>query len=278
MEFKTELMKELNRTKFRIRLSGLYTEDYQVRMIRENSIRGLTGMIARGEGEETVYEYDVTGLFSLTQHYKQKKITAEEMLGFLKQIQEVIEEVEGYLLNPNRLLLEPDYIFCEEGSYSFCYFPQGEEDIRMSFHRLMEHFVQWTDYQDIPSVKTAFLLHKETMKENYSLKKIMKKLEEIQEDGKRDEILKKKTGESEINQNEPEKAYIPDEVKRRQEELWQPGEYDSEEHDWITRQELGSKILKETDNLWTPVKRLLHKHKRPKWGEWDGIYIDEEEL
>lgn len=278
MKFKSELKKELNQTRLRLRVAGLYTEDYQVRMIRENAVKGLTAMYARGEGDETVYEYDITGLMSMNKCYKQKKITGKEMYEFLRQVQEVVEETKRYLLNPGRILLDPDYIFCEDGRYSFCYFPQGEEDIRDSFHRLMDDFVQWTDYQDIPSVKTAFLLHKETMRENYSLKKIMKKLEELQkeEDGEEKAEMKDILGESE--QKAEQQRHIPEEVKYQQEQLWQPGEYDSTEHDWITRQELGSKILKETDNLWSPVKRLLHRHKRPKWGDWDGIYINEEDL
>ena len=149
MEFQTELKKELNQTRLKISLSGLYTEDYQIRMLRENRVQGMLPISARGEGETTVYEYDITGMISLRQYYKQKKISGKEMNGFLKQIQEAVEETERFLLNPNRLLLDPDYIFCEDGICRFCYFPQGKEDIRMSFHRLMDDFVQWTDYQDI---------------------------------------------------------------------------------------------------------------------------------
>ena len=55
-------------------------------------------------------------------------------------------------------------------------------------------------------------------------------------------------------------------------------EYDTKEHDWITEQEMGSSIMKETENLWTPVRRFLNKHKKPKWGDWDGLHIEEEEL
>lgn len=274
MEFQTEIKKELNQMRLRISLPGLYTEDYQVRMIRENTIKGLIPISGHGEGKNTIYEYDITGLTSLRRYYKQKKITGEEMKGFLTQIQEVIEETQGYLLDPNRLLLNPEYIFYEDGGCRFCYFPQGEEDIRLSFHRLMDDFVQWTDYQDIPSVKTAFFLHKETMKENYSLKKIIKELEKMRAEEEQIEITGKEKKESEG------RRYEPEEESGRQEELWQQRtvEYDREEHDWIARQEMGSKILKETDNLWNPVKRLLHRHKRPKWGDWDGVYIDEEEL
>lgn len=305
MEFQTELKKELNQTKLRLSLSGVYTEDYQIRMIRENTIKGLIPLMAHGEEERTVYEYDITGLISLRQQYKQKKITREEMQGFLKQVQEVLEETKEYLLNPNRLLLNPDYIFYEEGICKFCYFPNGEEDIRLSFHRLMDDFVQWTDYQDIPSVKAAFYLHKETMKENYSLKKLEQGLEEVgkeEVEGKSGEGNPKrkadrnnaknsrKNGENRHGRRAEEeretrdlsrvreRRYMPEEARNWREELWGQEMYDNGEHDWISRQELGGKILRETDNLWNPVKRFLHRHKRPKWGDWDGVYIDEEEL
>ena len=114
MEFQTEIKKELNQIRLKISLPGLYTEDYQVRMIRENTIKGLIPISGHGEGKNTVYEYDITGLTSLRRYYKQKKIAEEEMKGFLTQIQEVIEETQGYLLDPNRLLLNPEYIFYED--------------------------------------------------------------------------------------------------------------------------------------------------------------------
>ena len=118
----------------------------------------------------------------------------------------------------------------------------------------MDSFVQWTDYKDVPSVKLAFLLHKETMEENYSLKKIMETIREQEE------------------QKEKQK-------KRRDEEPeFTMGTYETSEHDWITHQEMGSQILRETDNMWTPVKHFLNRHKKPKWGDWDGLYVEEEVL
>ena len=42
--------------------------------------------------------------------------------------------------------------------------------------------------------------------------------------------------------------------------------FDRTEHDWIASQEMGSTILRETENLWTPMKRFLHRRRKPKWG------------
>ncbi len=268
MEIHTEVKSELNKTLLRICIPGITETDYQVRMLQTNEIKGVLPVNIRGEGEATVYEYEITGLMSMQNMYRQTKITKEEMKIFLSKINETIMDVERYLLNSNRILLEPELIFKEDGEYCFCYLPSYDGTIRKNFHKLMEYFVQWTDYQDIASVQTAFLLHKETMKENYSLTGIIEKLSALEE---KDSNIK-----------------VDKAITDKQTELWDTKgnamyqgsthEYDTEEHDWITRQEMGSKILKETDNLWNPVKKLLNRHKRPRWGDWDGIYIDEEEL
>ena len=123
----------------------------------------------------------------------------------------------------------------------------ADVDFWEEFHCLTEYFVKKADYEDKECVKITFLLHKETMEENYSLEKLV------------DECLKVE----EKKEEEPEVPVIS---------------YDTTEHDWIQEQERVSSILKETDNMWAPVKRFLHKHKKTKWGSWDGLYVEEEEL
>ncbi len=109
---------------------------------------------------------------------------------------------------------------------------------------MTEYFVKQADYEDKECIRMVFLLHKGTMEENYSLEKLIA------------ECLKKEER--------------PEEEKKNQ--------YDTQEHDWITSQEMGSLIMEETENMWTPIRRFLRKHKKPKWGDWDGLYIEEEEL
>ena len=66
--------------------------------------------------------------------------------------------------------------------------------------------------------------------------------------------------------------------ERMRKERYRKRRYDTREHDWIAEQEMGSLIMEETENLWTPVRRFLRKHKKPRWGEWDDLHIEEEEL
>ena len=174
--------------------------------------------------------------------------------------------MQKYLLDIHCILLNPEYIFYEEEQFYFCYYPPKTSELWKDLHELTEYFVKHADYQDEESVQTIFFLHRETMEENYSLDKIMTK------------ILYQEDERKETRENE-EREIQKKEVQNRR-NLWEKEEvrYDTREHDWIAEQEMGSLIMEETENLWTPVRRFLRKHKKPRWGEWDDLHIEEEEL
>ena len=227
-----------------------YTEDYQNRMLEENYVEGLLEMSGRGMDDKSCYDYDVSGKVSMKALYEKHTISGEEIKRLLKSILSVVKEVECYLLDVNHILMDPEYIFYAEEQYYFCYYPPGNKSLWEGFHHLSEYLVKCADYQDQECVQMIFLLHQETMKENYSLEQIIR------------ECIKEEEEEQIEKTEETDDKYA----------------FDREEHDWIASQEMGSTILRETENLWTPMKRFLHKRRKPKWGDWDGLYIEEEDL
>ena len=138
----------------------------------------------------------------------------------------------------------------EEGKFYFCYYPPASQDLWTAFHHLTEYLVRQADYEDKECVRIVFLLHKETMEENYDLEKLVGRC---------------------LDMEEPVPEEVPEKNLKKQ-------EYDTRDHDWIAEQETGSQILKETENMWRPVKRFLNRHRRQKWGDFDGLHIEEEEL
>ena len=201
-----------------------------------------------------------TPKISMQAMYTRAKLKAEDIRQFMYQFGNVLKETGKYLLDIHCILLEPEYIFYEEGQFFFCYYPPATQDLWEKFHVLTEYMVKVADYEEEECVRLAFLLHKGTMEENYSLEKL------IAECGEREEK----------DMEKPVRKTMIDELLEEKRE--RTSYYDTEEHDWITEQEMGSSIMRETDNLWIPVKRFLNKHKKTKWGEWDGLHIEEEEL
>lgn len=235
--------------------AAVYREDYQMRMLGANEIEGLLPVRGRGMDGNSCYDYDVSGKLPIRALYEKSVINSKDLKGFLSALRDVIENVKKYLLNIHCVLLSPDYIFYEDSRFYFCYYPLKSTQLWEDIHELTEYFVKRADYTDQECVRMVFLLHKETMSENYSLDKII------------DECLKKE-------KEDPGKEEGPElKAKMSKEEV----RYDTERQDRDTGQEMGY-IMEDAENFWTPMKRFLKKHKKPRWGEWDGLYIEEEEL
>lgn len=249
--------------KITVEETSVYHEDYQMRMLQANEIEGLLPVKGRGIDDVSFYDYNVSGKISMQAMYERSKIGGEDLKMFLRQLLAVIRETENYLLDIHCILLKPEFIFYEDGRFYFCYYPKAKQDLWDELHKLTEYFVKQADYEDKESVRIVFILHKETMAENYSLEKIMKEcMKEEKKKDKADDI-----GARELYDEEED----GDDERRLL-------NYDSEHHDWIRKQHHGNLIMEETENMWTPVKRFLSRRKKPKWGDWDGLYIEEEEL
>ncbi|GFI50686.1 hypothetical protein IMSAGC020_01895 [Lachnospiraceae bacterium] len=233
----------------------LYKEDYQVRMLKANDLEGILKMGGRGVNESSYYDYDVSGKISMKAMFERSKIKADDIKIFLRDLKIAVKEVETFLLNIHCILLKPEYIFYEEGRFFFCYYPLARQDMWEEFHVLTEYFVKQADYQEEECINMVFLLHKKTMDENYSLEKLT--AECMQCDGKTEEIYEE-----------------PDEMAEEESQ----DAYELAKRDWITEREMNGNMMRETENLWLPVKRFLDRHKKPKWGDWDGLHIEEEEL
>lgn len=224
----------------------LYKDDYQIRMLQANHLEGLLPVRGRGMNGRSFYDYDVSGKISVKAMFERSEINSKDIKIFLFRLKEVIKTVEEYLLDKDCILLDPEYIFYEEENYYFCYYPIRKESLWKSFHGLTEFLVKHTDHKDKQCVEMSAFLHKETMKENYSLDKVIADCLKIEE---------------------------PKQEKEKRVPI-----YDTKETDWFFEEQTANSILKETDNMWFPMKRFLNKHRKQKWGEWDGLYLEDQEF
>lgn len=223
-----------------------YKNDYQIRMLQANHLEGLLPVRGRGMNGSSFYDYDVSGKISMRAMFERSEIKSKDIKKFLSRLKETVRIVEEHLLKEDCILLDPEYIFYEEEQYFFCYYPVGKESLWKSFHNLTEFFVKHTDHKDKQCVEMSAFLHKETIKENYSLDKVIAECLKIEEP----------------KQEKEERMPI----------------YDTAEMDWFFEEKSANSLLKETDNLWLPMKRFLNKHKKSKWGDWDGLYLEDEEF
>ena len=107
----------------------LYKEDYQMKMLKANSPEGFLKVAGRGMNGSSYYDYDVSGKISMQAMYTRAKLKAEDIRQFMYQFGNVLKETGKYLLDIHCILLEPEYIFYEEGQFFFCYYPPATQDL-----------------------------------------------------------------------------------------------------------------------------------------------------
>ena len=169
-EFETKL----NRVCLHIYKEKHYEEDYQMPMLRRNKLDGILEVDGCEVEGRARYTYEISGMVSMKSMYSNTCIKKKEIYDIVTRILEVTETLQKYMLNPNCLVLKPEYIFNKEGQWSFCYFPDMEEDLCRLFHELTEYFVRMLDYEDTEGIFLAYELHKATLQEHYDLELIMR--------------------------------------------------------------------------------------------------------
>lgn len=241
-----------------IREKGYYEEDYQMRMLRTNAMEYLLQVMGRGIDDSSCYEYEVSGKLSMSAMFERGTMTAKDVEVLLLSIRGAIRETENHLLNVHCILLQPEYIFYEEERFYFCYFPPSRGNIWEGIHQLTEYLVKHIDYSDHAGVEGVFLLHKKTMEENYSLEKISREYKELLEKGEGREKAGEKVRERDRDSGDERLSLLF-------------GESDEYAREIPEEEGMESILIKESKNFWEPVKDLLNRRKRKKWGDWEGF-------
>lgn len=157
-------------------------EDYQLAMLRDNEISGILKTSVRYVDGNSHYYYDISGKSSFKVLHELSNLTCEDIRKLVESLLQAIRELQKHMLSESCILLEPEYIFYEQGQYYFCYYPPCKEELSKNFHKLTEFFVREVNYKDEEGVRLSYMLHKSTMEEHYSVEKILEEFEKEEEE------------------------------------------------------------------------------------------------
>ena len=151
-------------------------QDYQIHMMMENHIEGLLPCSVRRINGTSRYFYDITSRQSMDSICERDHLREKEIRTLLKGLYKTLAEVRRYLLDPDKVMLDPRMIYLdvETGEPLFCYLPARKEEIPEAFHRLTEYLLQKLERSDPEAVLLCYELYRKSMEENYSLEKLLK--------------------------------------------------------------------------------------------------------
>lgn len=162
------------RASYMLLKQGETSERYELNMMRHNQIPGLLPFSTYHVDADTVYQYDITGKQALDVKLVSKQANIEFLKALMTGLSSVLEQIENYLLDPDKLLLLPECIFWnnETSELQFCYYPGNTEAMTKMFQKLMEYLLPKIDHKDEEAVAFAYAVYEETLRDGYHLESI----------------------------------------------------------------------------------------------------------
>lgn len=146
---------------------------YQCRMITENQIGGLLECRRKHINGETLLYYDISSRQNMESLYENKTITMKSLKSFFVQLKMTWKGMSKFLLNENRLVLCPEYIFAdaETESFSFLYYPfEQEENYLLVF---LEFLMERVDKEDREAVEAVYGMYELAEREQFVTDEIL---------------------------------------------------------------------------------------------------------
>lgn len=157
-----------------------YQENYQTGMLLKNKIPGfLECRMSRFDRGASLF-YEITSRQSLRLVLERKKLKLPELLKLLRGMYQAVCSCEEYLLDVERLLLTPDFIYIDPDEWTsfFCFFPFEKQDPGGEMLELAEYFLDRLDRQDSGAVTLGYEFYRIAGEENPSLGKLLKTWQE----------------------------------------------------------------------------------------------------
>lgn len=152
------------------------SEDYQIRMLTENHPKGLLDCVIKTVNCKSRYCYEITSRQSMAQLYEAEGLTQEEVVKILRCLYDTLQEVGRFLMDENRIVLEPEaiYLDVETKDARFCYLPIYDVTLVESFRIFADYLLRHLERNDPGAVLLGYEIYRQTMKENYGLKQVLR--------------------------------------------------------------------------------------------------------
>lgn len=128
-------------------------------------------------GDFSVY-YDITSRQALASFYENRKLGQDEVKLIFGEFIRVMEDMAEYLMNPEQLVLMPEYMFLEveKREIGFCFLPGYKKDLREQFQELTEYILPKINHEDDMAVRIGYGIYRRAMEDSFHLEHIKEEL------------------------------------------------------------------------------------------------------
>ena len=152
-----------------------FRENYQVEMLLKNRIPGFLECRMTRVDRDASFCYEITSRQNLRLVLERKRISLPELIKLLEGIEQAAETCEEYLLDAERILLQPEYIYVDPDTWKVwvCFYPFEEQDTEGKLLGLAEYLLDHLDRQDSGAVTLGYEFYRMAGEENPSIRKLL---------------------------------------------------------------------------------------------------------
>lgn len=153
-------------------------EEFILRMITENQIPGLLQATRNQLDAEGEIYYNVNSYVSFSEYCGKKQLGLQELKKLFFALQEILKQLEAYLLDADSLLLDPETLFLSTNrdAYAFCLYPFIKRNIRRQIQDLAEYLLNHINHEDEKVVRAAYQFYRFTREENFEIQQVVEEL------------------------------------------------------------------------------------------------------
>ena len=158
-------------------------EEFLLRMITENQIPGLLKVTRNQINAEGELYYHINGYISFAEYCTKKQLGQMDVKRLFLTLQNILKQMEEYLLDADSLLLEPDSLFYSTSKEAFgvCFYPFVKRNVRSQIQDLGEFLLNHINHEEEKVVKMTYQFYRLTREGNFEISQVVEEL--IRENG-----------------------------------------------------------------------------------------------
>lgn len=156
-----------------------FQENYQVNMLLKNRIPGFLECRMTRVDKKAFFYYEITSRQNLRLVLERKRLSLMEMIRLLEGLEQAAQTCEEYLLDGERILLQPDFIYLDPDEWKIwvCFYPFEKQELGSQLLGLAEYLLDHLDRQDSGAVTLGYEFYRMAGEENPSIRKLLEEWE-----------------------------------------------------------------------------------------------------
>lgn len=153
--------------------------DFRVKMLLENNIKGLLPVSFRQINGEDRYYYEINSLQAFDRFYDHKEMRYAELKALLTGCANMFDRLEEYLLDGNQIIIKSDYIYIDVETFEpfFVCYPEYTGDVRLAFMQFIDELLTKLDHTDQYAVMLGYQVYRYTRNPNFVISEIKNMIE-----------------------------------------------------------------------------------------------------